>query len=99
MGDAMAEALANTRSLLVTAKRLGVPVLAGTDALPFGSVPLAIDALVRHGLQPATALRPRPQLPERSSANPVSTTGRPRTCSCTDTTPARIRRSSGRPRS
>jgi imidazolonepropionase-like amidohydrolase len=56
MGDGIAEALANTRSVLVTAERLGVPVLAGTDALPFGSVPLEIDALVRHGLEPATAL-------------------------------------------
>lgn len=56
IGDGAAEGLANTRSVLLAAERLGVQVLAGTDALPFGSVPLEIDALVRHGLQPATAL-------------------------------------------
>ena len=56
MGKALADGLANTRSTLVVAERLGVQVLAGTDALPFGSVPLEIDALVRHGLQPSTAL-------------------------------------------
>ena len=56
LGDTVAASLENAPFALRTALRLGVPVLAGTDALPFGSVPLEVAALQRHGMEPAAAL-------------------------------------------
>lgn len=56
LGGAVAEGLERSSATLRDAQRLGVPVLTGTDALPFGSVALEIDALVRHGMEPVAAL-------------------------------------------
>lgn len=55
-GPPTAAAMENLPSVLRAASRLGVSVLAGTDALPFGSVPLEIAALQRHGMDPEAAL-------------------------------------------
>ncbi|MGH2596434.1 MAG: amidohydrolase family protein [Actinomycetota bacterium] len=51
-----AEALRYSPTLMEAATRLGVTVLAGTDALPFGSVPSEIAALQRAGMDPEAAL-------------------------------------------
>ncbi len=56
MEEPAAEALRNTPNLISMASRLGVTVLAGTDALPFGSVPLEVEALQRYGMDPDAAL-------------------------------------------
>ncbi len=60
-GEAAQRAFANdrfeaARYLLPIAARLGVTILAGTDALPHGSVALEVEALIRFGLDPPAAL-------------------------------------------
>lgn len=56
MGAAVAAGLENLPTVIRAAQRLGVTVLAGTDALPFGSVSLEVSALQRFGMDPDEAL-------------------------------------------
>ncbi|HEX8026438.1 MAG TPA: amidohydrolase family protein [Candidatus Limnocylindrales bacterium] len=48
-------ALANYRAMLPVARRLGVPILAGTDTA--GTIADEVGSLVEYGLEPADALR------------------------------------------